>query len=59
MSKYLYTVAANIKDVAPRQQKPPQNPPCQHKTTSKTTDRVNHIVLIVYRCPIPSFMAGV
>jgi hypothetical protein len=36
MSKYLYMMAANIDDVAPRQQKPPQKLATSAKTTSKT-----------------------
>jgi hypothetical protein len=38
MSKYLYMVAANIDDVAPRQQKPPKNPATSAKTTSETAE---------------------
>jgi hypothetical protein len=34
MSKYLYTLAAKIDDVTPRQQKPPQHTATSAKTTS-------------------------
>jgi hypothetical protein len=40
MSKYLYMMAANIDDVAPRQQKPPQNTATPAKTTSETAEGV-------------------
>jgi hypothetical protein len=38
MSKYLYIIAANIDDVAPRQQKPPQKLATSPKTTSETVE---------------------
>jgi hypothetical protein len=38
MSKYLYMMAANIDDVASRQQKPPQKLATSAKTTSETVE---------------------